>query len=117
MDEEVENYAAIYYANAEWRPEWLGHTHYMPATARAVLRGAQHSLQYAPQHKQAQQHVADGLDISLAVLPKPQRLVIHDGRQCHVGTAPHRSFGGLRVTLAWKFALANSAGARRPSRP
>ena len=46
-----------------------------------------------------------GLDMSMAVLPKPQRLVVHDGRQCHVGTPPHRSFSGLRVTLAWKFAV------------
>lgn len=34
----TENYAAIYYANAEWRPEWMGHTHYLPGTMRD-LRG------------------------------------------------------------------------------
>ena len=27
-----ENYAAIYYANLHWLPQWLGHTHYLPGT-------------------------------------------------------------------------------------
>jgi hypothetical protein len=77
---------AIYYANTDWQPSWMGHTHYLPGTLKD-LKGK------------------DSLDISLAVLPKPQRLAIHDGRQCHVGSAPHRTFSGLRVTIAWKFAI------------
>ena len=46
--------------------------------------------------------------MSVAVLPKAQRLCLHDGRQCHVGTQPHKSFTGLRVTLAWKFGVNKS---------
>lgn len=79
---------AIYYANAEWQPSWMGHTHYLPGTLKD-LKGKE----------------AQALDISLSVLPKPQRLAIHDGRQCHLGSAPHRTFSGLRVTVAWKFAV------------
>ena len=94
VDEDgTENYAAIYYANLEWQPQWLGHTHYLPGTMRDL-----------PAHPD---RPGPDLDISLAVLPKAQRLAIHDGRQCHVGTAPHRSFPGLRVTLAWKFTTVN----------
>ncbi len=82
-----ENYAALYYANLSWLPSWLGHTHYFPGTLRHLT------------------DTPEELDTSLAVLPKPQRLVVHDGRQCHVGTPPHRSFSGLRITLAWKFGV------------
>ena len=92
------------------------------------------------QRQLTKREAAQALDISLAVLPKPQRLAIHDGRQCHVGSAvstrvansldlslqqvcslmtplamqrltfksntqPHRTFGGLRVTIAWKFSV------------
>jgi hypothetical protein len=89
VDEDgIENYAAIYYANLHWLPQWLGHTHYLPGTLSHL-----------------QNDTDQGLDMSVAVLPKAQRLCLHDGRQCHVGTPPHRSFTGLRVTLAWKFAV------------
>ena len=35
-----ENYAAIYYANMDWQPQWLGHTHYLPGTLRHLKKHA-----------------------------------------------------------------------------
>ena len=51
----AENYAAIYYANEEWRPHWMGHTFYFPGDAVDIREASQE------------------LDVALAVLPRPLR--------------------------------------------
>jgi len=68
------HFTFLYYPMPEWNPDWGGETVF---------------------HHQ-------GGEIALAVLPRPGRAVFFDGRILHAGRAPSRSFGGLRVTVAFK---------------
>jgi hypothetical protein len=53
-------------------------------------------------------HQANG-DILASLLPQPNRSVLFDSRIPHAGRASNRSYGGLRVTLAFKLGPADGA--------
>ena len=68
------NYTTIFYVVPQWQPDWAGET---------VV-------------------VNDLGDIAHAVIPRPNRIMIFDGRMLHAARAVHRKFAGLRVTLMFK---------------
>jgi SM-20-related protein len=68
------HFTLLYYPMPEWNPGWGGETVF---------------------------HHPDG-EIALAVLPRPGRAVFFDSRILHAARAPSRSYGGLRVTIAYK---------------
>ena len=70
------HFTLLYYPMPDWNPGWGGETVY---------------------------HHQNG-EIALSVLPKPGRAVLFDSRILHAGRAPNRSYGGLRVTIAFKLA-------------
>lgn len=75
VDDVLENhYTFLYYPMPMWQPEWGGETVF-----------------YQPSG-----------DIAAAIAPIPNRGVFFDSRIPHTGRAPNRSFGGLRVTIAFK---------------
>jgi Rps23 Pro-64 3,4-dihydroxylase Tpa1-like proline 4-hydroxylase len=78
------NYTTIFYVNPVWKPEWAGETVFLN----------------------------DLGDISNAVLPKPGRVVIFDGRVTHTARALTRICPALRVTLMFK---TTAPGAERDS--
>jgi Rps23 Pro-64 3,4-dihydroxylase Tpa1-like proline 4-hydroxylase len=78
------NYTTIFYVNPIWKPEWAGETVFLN----------------------------DLGDISSAVLPKPGRAVIFDGRITHAARALSRVCPALRVTLMFK---TTAPGAERDS--
>jgi SM-20-related protein len=65
---------ALYYANAEWHPDWGGETIYYN----------------------------DQEDAELAITPRPGRLVIARGALLHRGNVPTRNCYEERYTLAYK---------------
>ena len=65
----------LYYANAEWRPEFAGET---------VI-------------------FDDDDEIAYAVLPRPGRVVIFNSALTHCARPPTKIFLGLRLTVAFKF--------------
>ena len=76
VDHDVEgNYTVLYYANLEWRAEWSGETVF-----------------YTPQRD----------EIVRAVLPKPGRIAVFDGRVPHVAREPNRIAPVVRYTVAMK---------------
>lgn len=68
------NYTTIFYLNPIWKPEWAGETVFMN----------------------------DMGDIAHAVLPKPGRMVLFDGRITHAARAVTRICPAMRVTLMSK---------------
>lgn len=68
------NYTTIFYINPVWKPEWAGETIFMN----------------------------DLGDIAHAVLPKPGRMVLFDGRIIHAARAVTRICPAMRVTLMFK---------------
>lgn len=68
------NYTTIFYINPQWKPEWAGETVF----------------------------INDLGDIAHAVLPKPGRAVVFDGRIIHSARAVTRLCPALRVTLMFK---------------
>ena len=72
------NFTVLYYANLEWRPEWSGETVF-----------------YTPQRD----------EIVKAVLPKPGRIAVFDGRIPHVAREPNRIAPVVRYTIAMKLLL------------
>jgi len=68
------NYTTIFYIVPQWQPDWAGET---------VI-------------------INDLGDIVHSVIPRPNRIVIFDGRMQHAARAVHRKFTGLRVTLMFK---------------
>lgn len=68
------NYTTIFYINPIWKPEWAGETVFMN----------------------------DLGDIAHAVLPKPGRMVMFDGRIVHAARALTRICPAMRVTLMFK---------------
>jgi Rps23 Pro-64 3,4-dihydroxylase Tpa1-like proline 4-hydroxylase len=68
------NYTTIFYIVPQWDVEWAGET---------VL-------------------INDSGDIAQSVIPRPNRIMIFDGRIRHAARAVHRKFSGLRVTLMFK---------------
>jgi SM-20-related protein len=70
-------FTLLYYPMPTWKPEWGGETVF---------------------------HDRNG-EIAVSVLPKPGRAVFFDSRIPHAGRAPNRSYGGVRVTIAWKLHL------------
>ena len=68
------NYTAILYLNPIWVPEWAGETVFFN----------------------------DEGEISKAVLPKPGRLVVFDGRVLHAARGLSRICPAMRVTLMFK---------------
>lgn len=68
------NYTTIFYINPVWKPEWAGETVFMN----------------------------DLGDIAHAVLPKPGRMVVFDGRIVHAARALTRICPAMRVTLMFK---------------
>lgn len=72
-------YTLLYYPMLEWQPMWEGET---------IFRKA------------------DG-EVIAVVIPIPNRAVFFDSRIPHSGRAPSRIFGGLRVTIAFKLAVAD----------
>jgi Rps23 Pro-64 3,4-dihydroxylase Tpa1-like proline 4-hydroxylase len=68
------NYTTVIYINPQWKPEWAGETVF----------------------------INDLGDIAYAVLPRPGRAVIFDGRIVHSARAVTRLCPALRVTLMFK---------------
>lgn len=68
------NYTTIFYVNPMWKPEWAGETVFLN----------------------------DMGDIANAVLPKPGRIVMFDGRVTHAARALSRICPAMRVTLMFK---------------
>jgi len=68
------NYTTIFYVVPQWQVDWAGET---------VL-------------------INEFGDIVHAVVPRPNRMMIFDGRIRHAARAVHRKFTGLRVTLMFK---------------
>ena len=78
------NYTTICYVNPMWRPEWAGETVFFN----------------------------DVGDIVQAVLPKPGRVIVFDGRVTHAARALSRICPAMRVTLMFK---TTAPGATRDS--
>ncbi len=70
-------YTLLYYPMPVWKDAWDGETVF---------------------------YKDDG-EVRCAIKPKPNRAILFDSRILHAGRAPHRSFGGLRVTVAYKLQL------------
>lgn len=68
------NYTTIFYINPVWKPEWAGETVFFN----------------------------DLGDIVQAILPKPGRMVMFDGRILHAARALSRICPAMRVTLMFK---------------
>ena len=68
----------IYYPMLEWHEDWAGETVYQDENGEVIA----------------------------AIRPAPNRAVLFDSTIPHAGRAPHRSFGGLRVTIAFKLKTA-----------
>ena len=68
------NYTTIFYVNPMWKPEWAGETVFLN----------------------------DMGDIAHAVLPKPGRMVMFDGRITHAARGLTRICPAMRVTLMFK---------------
>lgn len=73
-DDEEGTYTLLYYPMPRWELSWGGETVYY----------------------------GENGEIFGAVVPKPNRAVFFDSRILHAGRAPSRSFGGLRVSVAFK---------------
>ena len=73
-DTQAQYYTFLYYPMLEWRAEWGGETVFYHPTG----------------------------DLAAAIAPAPNRGLFFDSRILHTGRAPNRSFGGLRVTFAFK---------------
>jgi len=71
-------FTLLYYPMLEWQPNWDGETVYYDS------RG----------------------EVAYSVRPKPNRAILFDSRILHVGRAPSKLYGGLRVTVAYKLELA-----------
>jgi len=69
------NYTVLYYANREWEACWSGETVF-----------------YTPERD----------EIVKAVLPKPGRIAVFDGRVPHVAREPNRIAPVVRYTIAMK---------------
>ena len=76
---------ALFFANPEWNPDWLGETFFYDSTEVEVLA---------------------------AVTPRPGRLVLFDGRIPHRGGVPLRSCFLPRVVVVFKWALSASESGR-----
>ena len=48
-------------------------------------------------------------EVVLAVKPAPNRAILFDARIPHVGRAPSRFYGGLRVTVTFKLIVADDS--------
>lgn len=70
----VGNYTSVFYLNPVWKPEWAGETVFLTEAG----------------------------DVSHAVMPKPGRAVVFDGRTSHVARGVSRICPALRVTLVFK---------------
>ena len=68
------NYTTIVYINPIWKPEWAGETVF----------------------------INDLGDITQAVLPKPGRMVVFDGRVMHAARGLSRVCPAMRATLMFK---------------
>ena len=73
-DTRENHYTLLYYPMPEWNPVHGGETVF---------------------------HHSNG-DIAASIMPRPNRAVFFDSRIPHAGRASNRSFGGLRVTVAFK---------------
>jgi len=78
---EPHNYTSVYYPHKFWRPDWAGETVF-----------------FNP----------DKTDIIGCVYPKPNRMVVFDGRIPHVARGVSRICPALRVTLMFKTDMANA---------
>jgi len=67
-------YTLLYYPMPVWHDDWEGETLYRDRTGEVIL----------------------------TVKPVPNRAVLFDSRIPHMGRAPSRAYGGLRVTVAFK---------------
>jgi Rps23 Pro-64 3,4-dihydroxylase Tpa1-like proline 4-hydroxylase len=67
----------LIYCNNEWKEEWGGVTLFNAPTPGSH----------------------DGIFIT----PEPNKAVIFEGRQRHMGSSPDADYAGLRVTIAFKF--------------
>ena len=72
------NFTVLYYANEEWRSEWSGETVF-----------------YTPERD----------EIVKAVVPKPGRIAVFDGRVPHVAREPNRIAPVVRYTIAMKLEM------------
>jgi len=72
------NFTALYYANLEWKAEWSGETVF-----------------YTPERD----------EIVEAVLPRPGRIAVFDGRVPHVAREPNRIAPVVRYTIAMKLVV------------
>ncbi|MEM7194478.1 MAG: 2OG-Fe(II) oxygenase [Pseudomonadota bacterium] len=79
-DTRAGSYTLLYYPMPEWQQIWQGETVYFDENG----------------------------EIKTAVQPKPNRGVFFDSRIPHVGHAPSRYFGGLRVTVALKLKIVDN---------
>lgn len=73
-DLEEGTYTLLYYPMPVWKNNWEGETLYFDQNGEVIA----------------------------AIKPMPNRAVLFDSRIPHVGRAPSRYFGGLRVTVAYK---------------
>lgn len=70
-------YTLLYYPMPSWEDDWEGETIYKDPKGEIIV----------------------------AIKPAPNRAVLFDSRIPHVGRAPARSYGGLRVTIAFKLRM------------
>lgn len=82
-DSRAGTFTLLYYPNPEWKEGWDGETVYYDRAG----------------------------EVALAVRYRPNRAVFFDSRILHVGRAPSRQCTALRVTVAYKLQLAESAAA------
>ena len=73
-DVEEGTYTLLYYPMLVWQNKWEGETLFFAQNGEVIA----------------------------AIKPMPNRAVLFDSRIPHVGRAPSRYFGGLRVTVAYK---------------
>jgi len=77
------SYTCVYYANADWQPNWAGET-----------------VIFTP----------DKSDIITSIYPRPNRLAIFRGNMPHVARGVSRTCPVLRVVLAFKSELPDDPG-------
>ncbi len=88
-DQRAHFYTLLFYPMLTWDPGWGGETVF---------------------------HQPNG-DILASLLPRPNRAAFFDSRIPHAGRASNRSFGGLRVTVAFKLAPPDPAPVRHQTDP
>ena len=76
-------FTVLYYANEEWNAKWSGETVFYTPTCDEIVQ---------------------------AVLPRPGRIVVFDGRVPHVAREPNRISPVVRYTIAIKLLSRASAG-------